>query len=78
MTTGIVTWFNHLRGFGFIEPDDSGPDVFITIRAIERSGLGHVDAGRRVRYKLMPSATGGRCSTSRTPRSFRCNMSRRL
>jgi CspA family cold shock protein len=60
MTTGIVKWFNHLRGFGFIEPDDGGPDVFVTIRAVERSGLGHVDEGRRVRYELMPSATSGR------------------
>jgi CspA family cold shock protein len=34
MTIGTVKWYNHLRGFGFVEPDDSAADVFVTIRAI--------------------------------------------
>ncbi|WP_074471581.1 cold-shock protein [Bosea sp. BIWAKO-01] len=47
MTTGTVKWFNPTKGFGFIQPDDGGHDVFVHISAVERAGL-------RIAYDLVP------------------------
>lgn len=52
MSTGIVKWFNSTKGFGFIQPEDGGKDVFVHITALEQAGIGHLGEGQRVSYEL--------------------------
>ncbi|MEO8115466.1 MAG: cold-shock protein [Phenylobacterium sp.] len=52
MATGSVKWFNATKGFGFIQPDDGGKDVFVHISAVERAGLGSLNEGQKVSYEL--------------------------
>jgi len=53
MTIGTVKWFNAQKGFGFIQPDGSGKDVFVHISAVERSGLGSLTEGQRVSFDIV-------------------------
>ena len=50
MTTGTVKWFNPTKGFGFIQPDDGGNDVFVHISAVERSGMGNLKEGQKINF----------------------------
>ncbi len=52
MATGVVKWFNPMKGFGFIQPDQGGQDVFVHISAVERAGLTTLNEGARVSYDL--------------------------
>ncbi len=52
MATGTVKWFNQTKGFGFIQPEDGGNDVFVHISAVERSGLKGLNEGQKVNYEL--------------------------
>lgn len=52
MSTGIVKWFNPNKGFGFIQPDQGGSDVFVHISALERAGINNLMEGQRVGYEL--------------------------
>ena len=52
MATGTVKWFNPAKGFGFIEPENGGNDVFVHISAVERSGLTTLDEGQKVSYEI--------------------------
>jgi cold shock protein len=52
MATGVVKWFNRVKGFGFITPDSGPRDVFVHVSAIHRSGLDHLDEGQRVEFEL--------------------------
>jgi CspA family cold shock protein len=52
MAQGKVKWFNDLKGFGFIEPDDGGPDVFAHFSAIDMDGFKTLKEGARVSYEV--------------------------
>jgi CspA family cold shock protein len=52
MSTGTVKWFNPTKGFGFIQPEQGGPDVFVHISAVEKAGLRSLNEGQRVEYEL--------------------------
>ena len=62
MTTGTVKWFNATKGFGFIQPDDGGKDVFVHISAVERSGLGSIHEGLKLRFELELDQRSGKMS----------------
>jgi CspA family cold shock protein len=52
---GTVKWFNATKGFGFIQPDDGGKDVFVHISAVERAGLSSLAEGAKVSYDVVPN-----------------------
>jgi cold shock protein len=58
MATGTVKWFNKTKGFGFIEPDDGGKDVFVHISAVERAGLSELQEGQKITYEMVPGRDG--------------------
>lgn len=60
MKSGVVKWFNGQKGFGFIQPDDGGADVFVHISAVERAGLGSLHEGQRVSFELERDARSGK------------------
>ena len=51
MPNGTVKWFNSTKGYGFIQPEDGGKDVFVHISAVERAGLRALDEGQRVSFQ---------------------------
>src|SRR6202041_2978314 len=53
VATGIVKWFNATKGYGFIQPDNGGKDVFVHISAVERAGLSSLNEGAKVSYEEM-------------------------
>ena len=52
MTIGTVKWFNDTKGFGFIQPDDGGKDVFVHISAVERAGMRNLIEGQKLSYEI--------------------------
>lgn len=58
MYTGTVKWFNTIKGFGFIQPEDGAADVFVHISAVERSGIGNLQEGQRISYEVERGRTG--------------------
>lgn len=58
MATGIVKWFNSEKGFGFIQQDDGGPDVFVHFSAIETSGFKSLEENARVEYQVTQGPKG--------------------
>ncbi len=58
MPTGRVKWFNDNKGWGFIEPDDGGDDVFVHYSAIAEEGYRTLREGQRVTYELRPGKDG--------------------
>ena len=60
MATGKVKWFNTAKGFGFIQPDDGGQDIFVHVSAVERAGLSQLDEGQTVNYDLEQDSRSGK------------------
>ena len=52
MNTGTVKWFNSTKGFGFIQPENGGQDVFVHVSAVEKAGLRGLNEGQRVSFEL--------------------------
>jgi cold shock protein len=63
MANGTVKWFNATKGFGFIQPDSGGKDVFLHISALERAGLREIADGQKVTFEL-ETGRDGRTSAS--------------
>ena len=57
-TTGTVKWFNATKGYGFIQPDDGGPDAFVHISAVERAGVDTLRDGQKVSFELVRGRNG--------------------
>jgi CspA family cold shock protein len=62
MATGVVKWFNGQKGFGFIQPDDGGTDVFVHISAVERAGLRDLREGQKISYEITKDQRTGKAS----------------
>ena len=62
MTQGTVKWFNDQKGFGFIQPDDGGKDVFVHISAVERAGMRGLNEGQKVSYDIVADRRTGKSS----------------
>ena len=58
MTTGTVKWFNSVKGYGFISPDDGSKDAFVHISAVERAGLPGLEEGQKVQFEIQPGRDG--------------------
>ena len=55
MASGTVKWFNGQKGYGFIQPDAGGKDVFVHISAVERAGLDGLPDGAKITYDVVPN-----------------------
>jgi len=62
MPTGTVKWFNTQKGFGFIAPEQGGPDAFVHISAVERAGLRDLREGQKVDFELVSDRKSGKMS----------------
>ena len=60
MDTGTVKWFNETKGYGFIQPDNGGKDVFVHISAVERAGLRNLVEGQKVSYEVLTDTRSGK------------------
>ncbi|AWN35555.1 MULTISPECIES: cold-shock protein [Methylobacterium] len=60
MNTGTVKWFNETKGYGFIQPDDGGKDVFVHISAVERAGLRNLVEGQKLSYEIVADKRSGK------------------
>ncbi len=62
MATGTVKWFNAQKGFGFIEPQGGGTDVFVHISAVERAGMRDLQEGQKLNYEVVQDRRTGKSS----------------
>jgi cold shock protein len=62
MNTGIVKWFNSQKGFGFIQPEEGGKDVFVHISAVERAGMNTLNEGQKVSFDVVADRRTGKSS----------------
>ena len=60
MSNGTVKWFNAQKGFGFIQPEDGGKDVFVHISAVERAGMYDLKEGQKLTYEVQVSPKNGK------------------
>ena len=64
MTTGTVKWFNPDKGYGFIQPDDGGKDVFVHVSAVQESGLRSLQEGQKIAFDVVADKRTGRSSAT--------------
>lgn len=62
MNIGTVKWFNAIKGFGFIQPDDGGSDVFVHISAVERAGMQSLAEGQKLQFEIVRDNKSGKSS----------------
>ncbi|NYZ15736.1 cold-shock protein [Azospirillum sp. RWY-5-1] len=62
MAIGTVKWFNTMKGFGFIQPEDGSADVFVHISAVERSGIGNLNEGQKLSFEAVRDPRRGKVS----------------
>lgn len=62
MSTGTVKWYNDQKGYGFIQPDDGGKDVFVHVSAVERAGLRGLAEGQKISYEIETDRRTGKSS----------------
>jgi CspA family cold shock protein len=60
MNTGTVKWFNSQKGFGFIQPEDGGKDVFVHISAVERAGMTTLNEGQKLSFEIVSDRRTGK------------------
>lgn len=62
MAQGTVKWYNEQKGYGFIQPEDSGKDVFVHVSAVERAGMRGLSDGQKVSFDLVSDRKTGKSS----------------
>ena len=65
MQTGTVKWFNAQKGFGFIQPESGGQDVFVHISAVERAGLNGLNEGQKLSFEIVADRRSGKSAADR-------------
>jgi CspA family cold shock protein len=65
MLKGTVKWFNGQKGYGFIQPDDGGRDVFVHVSAVERSGLPQLKEGQKLLFEIVANRKTGKSSAEK-------------
>ena len=64
MATGTVKWFNATKGFGFIQPDAGGNDVFVHVTAVQAAGLNGLDDNQKVSFEVEAGRNGKESATA--------------
>ena len=62
MTMGTVKWFNETKGYGFIQPDNGGPDVFVHVSAVEQAGMRSLTEGQKISFEIVADRRTGKSS----------------
>lgn len=64
MATGTVKWFNSEKGYGFIQPDEGGKDVFVHVSAVEQAGMRSLQEGQKIDYEVVADRRTGKSAAS--------------
>lgn len=62
MASGTVKWFNTTKGYGFIQPEDGGNDIFVHISAVQAAGMQSLDEGQKINYEIVEDERSGKSS----------------
>jgi CspA family cold shock protein len=65
MSVGTVKWYNRVKGYGFIQPEDGSSDIFVHVSAVERAGLAGLNEGQKLAYELQTDRRTGKASADR-------------
>jgi CspA family cold shock protein len=67
MTSGVVKWFNPTKGYGFIEPETGGKDIFVHISAVQKAGLRNLNEGQKVGFEVGQQQNGRSAAVNLSP-----------